>query len=140
MLPIRYLKWNRPHFELYSNKILHNVSLRGQAGRFIDKVCSGEYNHESIISHFDLILQGFEEDNIKVDCDKLLVGLEIKPFLRFLLCRGWLHIDLDKLEAISHFIPPTTCSHLRAFLGQVGYNCQFVKGFTFIAHPIYQFL
>ena len=45
-------------------------------------------------------------------------------------------IDLQKIEAIVNWKPPTNVIEIRRFLGLVGYYRKFVEGFPKLATPL----
>ena len=82
-------------------------------------------------------MQALEDRHVLAGVDKLGLGEESMAFLGYQLKAGKLHCDPAKTDAISHLVPPETRSHLRIFLGLVGYYCHFIKGFATIAYPLY---
>ena len=50
-------------------------------------------------------------------------------------CSG-IHVDKDKVKAISEMMPPTNVKMVRSFLGACGYYRKFIKDYSKIAAPL----
>lgn len=77
------LEMGPPHSLRCTNEILHKVGLRGKAGYFIYDIGSGGNDHLSAASHLNCILCIYEQDNIKVGYEKMIIGLESMLFVGF---------------------------------------------------------
>ena len=59
-------------------------------------------------------------------------------FLGFVVSRDGLKVDTEKVRAIEEWPQPRTPTHVRSFLGLVGFNRRFVKDFSLIAAPLHE--
>ncbi|GBG77527.1 hypothetical protein CBR_g23971 [Chara braunii] len=57
-------------------------------------------------------------------------------FLGYVVTRGGLRPDLQKVDAVRDAPTPTSLTHVRAFLGFASYYRRFIKGFAAIARPL----
>ena len=62
-------------------------------------------------------------------------GSTVSPFWDTVSVEG-VSVDLQKVEAILNWKPPTSVTEIRSFLGLAGYYCKFVEGFSKIAAPL----
>jgi hypothetical protein len=47
-------------------------------------------------------------------------------------------LDLNKIEAILHFLEPKIVTNVRSFLGLTGYYRNFVRGYSRLATPLFE--
>ena len=62
--------------------------------------------------------------------------LDKVSFLRHVMTRDGISVDLGKVDAIENWRRPTTVIEIRSFLGLVGYYRSFIEGFSKIALPL----
>jgi hypothetical protein len=64
--------------------------------------------------------------------------LEEVKFLGHVISKDGLAIDPSKIEAVLDWLPPTTVTEIRSFLGLAGYYRKFIQDFSRIATPLTQ--
>jgi hypothetical protein len=64
---------------------------------------------------------------------------EIK-FLGYSISQVGIVVDLDKVQEVTNWKPPTTIRQIRIFLGLAGYYRRFIPDFSRIAKPITELL
>ena len=61
-------------------------------------------------------------------------------FLRHIVSKEGIHVDLKKIEVVFEWKPPRNVTEMCSFLGLTGYYRRFVKGFSTIAAPMTRLL
>jgi hypothetical protein len=61
-------------------------------------------------------------------------------FLGHVISAGGVSVDPGKVNDVLNWMPPTTTSEIRSFLGLAGYYSRFIKDFSKIAKPMTKLL
>ncbi len=129
-----------PAFQRAVHAIIQAAGLAGIIGQFIDDLVTGGKTHVHSATNCKKMFAMLQAANFKAGATKVSLGLEELSFLGFLLQKGQIKPDPEKIAAIHRLQPPHTRSELRAFLGLTGYYREFVQGYSYIAKPLTQLL
>ncbi|XP_073529637.1 uncharacterized protein [Phyllobates terribilis] len=67
---------------------------------------------------------------------KCAMGKEELKYLGYIIARGKIMPQVNKVEAMQNWPHPSSKTQVRAFLGIVGYYRQFIMNFIMIATPL----
>ena len=81
-----------------------------------------------------------KERGMKLDKDKLDIGLKEVTFMGYRITHEGLRVDLVKVSAISEIQPPINISELRRFMGMADCQAQFLPHLTDIKQPLHNLL
>jgi hypothetical protein len=118
------------------NKAISEAQLQELVGAFIDDLATGGATHEEAAVRAGDMLRMLSAKGLKAGADKIYLGLEQMPFLGYLLEKGGMKPDPEKVAAIKRLLAPQTRTQLRSFLGLTGYYREFVRGYALIARPL----
>ena len=90
-------------------------------GSFIDDLCNGASNHEANLGAVERLLQALAEHLFRLGAGKFEVGAPQLQAFGYVVRKGKLVADPERIAAISSLVPPSNRSQLRGFLGLVGY-------------------
>jgi hypothetical protein len=96
-----------------------------------------EEEHEK---HLRLVLEKHRSNKLYAKFSKCEFWLTKVPFLGHVISAGGVSVDPGKVKDVLNWIPPTTTSEIRSFLGLVGYYHRFIKDFSKIAKPMMKLL
>jgi hypothetical protein len=96
-----------------------------------------EEEHEK---HLRLVLEKLRLNKLYAKFSKCEFWLTEVAFLRHIISTGGVSVDPGKVKDVLNWMPPTTASEIRSFLGLVGFYCQFIKDFSKIAKPMMKLL
>ena len=68
------------------------------------------------------------------------IWLKQVGFLGHVLSAEGIAVDPRKVKDVLDWLPPTTVSQIRSFLGLAGYYHRFIEGFSKIAKPMTELL
>ena len=106
---------------------------------FIDDIIIYSGSGEEHADHLRIILQTLREHRLYAKLSKCQFWLDSVVFFFFLghiVSAEGVSVDLQKVEAILDWKPPTSAPEIRSFLGLAGYYRKFVEGFSRIAAPL----
>ena len=87
-----------------------------------------------------VVFECFQEFNLKLKPAKCaFLQMEIVYLVHHVSCKG-IHPSKENVHAIEEFPMPETYTQVRVFCGLAGHYCHFIKGFTLLAHPLYDIL
>ena len=129
-----------PAFQRAITEAIHGHGLAAVVGAFIDDLATGGRGHRHSAANCARMFAMLRGSNFKAGASKVFLGQEELPFLGYLLRKGALSPDPDKVSAIERLLPPKTRSEVRAFLGLTGYYREFVYHYSHIARPLTQLL
>jgi hypothetical protein len=86
--------------------------------------------------HVREVLKVLQKEKLYAKLSKCeLMRTEVE-FLGHIIGRDGVRMMEDKVKAVVEWPPPTTATHVRAFLGTAGYYRKFIKDFSAIAAPL----
>jgi hypothetical protein len=105
---------------------------------FIDDILiysRSEAEHEERLR---LALQTLREHQLYAKFTKCEFWLPKVRFLGHVVSKDGLAVDPSKVEAVLDWLPPTTVTEIRSFLGLAGYYRKCIQNFSGIATPLTQ--
>jgi hypothetical protein len=95
-----------PYFQMIVNKAISDAQLQEIVGAFIDDLATGGATHEEAAARAGGMLRMLDSKGLKAGADKVFFGLEQMPFLGYLLEKGHMKPDPEKVAAIKRLLPP----------------------------------
>jgi hypothetical protein len=90
--------------------------------------------------HLILVLEKLRSNQLYAKFSKCEFWLTDVAFLGHVISAGGVSVDLGKVKDMLNWMPPTTASDIRSFLGLAGYYRRFIKDFSKIAKPMTKLL
>jgi hypothetical protein len=124
----------------YFQRILCTIVLAGLimiiCELYIDDLIIPAETEDELITNFRTILMRFAQYKIKINPDKLRVGMEGIEVVGHTLDHTGIHFDRTRLDGILDIPLPTTQKGLKSFLGVCGWFRDQVKEYAHIARPL----
>ena len=73
---------------------------------------------------------------ISLNPKKCSFGVTKEKLLGHIISKTRISIDLDRVEGILKFMPPTSRKELKSFFRKINFIRKFISGFTKIVHPL----
>uniref|UniRef100_A0A8C5PW96 Gypsy retrotransposon integrase-like protein 1 n=1 Tax=Leptobrachium leishanense TaxID=445787 RepID=A0A8C5PW96_9ANUR len=93
---------------------------------YLDDIVIFSPDWESHLPRVQTVLDGLRKAGFTVNPEKSAVGMEEAKYLGYVVGRGLVKPQFNKVEAIQNWPRPLTKKQVRAFLGIVGYYRRFV--------------
>ena len=103
---------------------------------FIDDSLVYSKSREEHERHLSIVLQALKDKQLYAKLIKCEFWLDRVSFLRHVVTKDGISVDLGKVDAVSNWRRPNTMTEIRSFLGLVGYYRRFIEGFSKIALPL----
>jgi hypothetical protein len=107
---------------------------------FIDDILIFSKTMEEHEEHLRLLLEKLRSNQLYAKFSKCEFWLTEVTFLGHVISAGGVLVDLGKVKNVLNWMPPTTASEIRSFLGLAGYYHRFIKDFSKIAKPMTKLL
>jgi hypothetical protein len=107
---------------------------------FIDNILIFSKKMEEHEEHLRLVLEKLRSNKLYAKFSKCEFWLTEVAFLGHVISTGGVSVDLGKVKDVLNWMPPTTASEIRCFLGLAGYCRPFIKDFSKIAKPMTKLL
>jgi hypothetical protein len=107
---------------------------------FIDDILVFSRTMEEHEEHLRLVLEKLRSNQLFAKFSKCEFWFTEVAFLRHIISAGGVSVDPGKVKDVLIWMPPTTVSEIRSFLGLAGYYHWFIKDFSKIAKPMTKLL
>jgi hypothetical protein len=107
---------------------------------FIDNILIFSKMVEEYEEHLRLVLEKLRSNLLYAKFSKCEFWLSEVTFLRHVISAGGVSVDPGKVMDVLNWMPLTTASEIRSFLGLAGYYHRFIKDFSKIAKPMTKLL
>ena len=143
-----FYKFTRMPFRLCNMPTTFQLLMQNTLGElnltycviYLDDVIIFRYTEEEHLECLHVVFEHFWEFNLKLKPAKCsFFQTEIVYLVHHISCKG-IHLNTENVHAIEEFPMPETYTQVRAFCGLVGHYCCFIKGFTHLAHLLYDIL
>jgi hypothetical protein len=103
---------------------------------FIDDILVYLKNEAEHAKHLHTVLQRLREHHLYAKLSKCDFWLKEIKFLGHTISQEGIAVDLDNVQEVMNWKPPTTVRQIQSFLGLVGYYRRFIPDFSRIAKPM----
>jgi hypothetical protein len=107
---------------------------------FIDDILVYSKNEDDHIKHLHTVLQRLRDHRLYAKLSKCDFWLREIKFLGHTISQDGVSVDLEKVQEVMDWKPPTTIRQIQSFLGLVGYYRRFILDFSRIAKPMTELL
>jgi hypothetical protein len=107
---------------------------------FIDDILVFSRTMEEHEEHLRLVLEKLRSNQLYAKFSKCEFWLTEVAFLGHIISAGGVSVDPGRVKDVLNWMPPTTISEIRSFLGLAGYYRPFIKDFSKIAKPMTKLL
>jgi hypothetical protein len=107
---------------------------------FIDNILVYSKNEEEHAGYLHVVLQRPREHRLYDKLSKCDFWLKEIKFLGQTISQAGIAVDLDKVQEVMNWKPPTTVRQIQSFLGLAGYYRRFIPDFSRIAKPMTELL
>jgi hypothetical protein len=107
---------------------------------FIDDILIFSKMMEEHEEHLRLALEKLRSNQLYAKFSKCEFWLTEVAFLGHIISARGVSVDPGKVKDVLNWMPPTTISEIRSFLGLAGYYHRFIKDFSKIAKPMTKLL
>jgi hypothetical protein len=97
---------------------------------FIDDILVYSKNQEEHAGHLHVVLQRLREHRLYAKLSKCDFWLKEIKFLGHAISQAGIAVDLDKVQEVMNWKPPTTVRQIQSFLGLAGYSHHLVIACT----------
>ncbi|GFS01637.1 Pol polyprotein [Elysia marginata] len=120
-------------FKHHLNQILHDIQA---ATNYIDDVIIFGKIREEHARNFQATLDQLQEQGVKLNKDKYLLGAKKVTFLGHVSGEDGIYLEPQKIKCISETTAPSTIVAVRSFLGMTQYVLRFIRGYATITEPL----
>ena len=126
-------------FQRLMEYVLHNCHW-SIAMVYLDDILVYGKTIEETMANLEEILKRLEAAGLKLKPKKCKLFKTEVLYLGYIIGRGEVKTNPDKVKDIMEFQAPKTDKEVRRYLGLTGYYRKFVKGYANIAHPLNRLL
>ena len=116
--------------------ILGTLVKEGKVCKLADDLFIGGSTPEELKENFQLVLQKFLENNIKLSPTKTVIAPKSVTILGWTWTSGQLKASSHKLSALASCPPPATVTALRSYLGAYRFISRLIKGYANLLTPL----
>lgn len=119
---------------------LMNEVLKKFLGKFfivyLDDILIINKSKEEYLEHLNLVLKRLHEEKLFIYLEKYVSMQGELVFLGFVISKGNIKMDLEKVEAILNWPSPRTMTEVRSFHGLASFYIRFIINFSQLCAPI----
>ena len=108
----------------------------GFVGIYLDDIIIFSNSLEEHKQHVEAVLKILKKDGLVANEKKCTFGVSEITFCGFVISNGAVKMEPSKVEAVRSWLPPTTISELRGFLGFINFYRKFLRRIGGIAAPL----
>jgi quinol-cytochrome oxidoreductase complex cytochrome b subunit len=86
--------------------------------------------------HVKIVLERLQTAGLQVNIKKSEFHVTHTKYLGYVLTNKGIKVDPNKVSALHNWLPPTTVTGIKSFLGFTGFYRQFVPKFLRVAKPL----
>jgi hypothetical protein len=131
---------NAPTYFMYLMNSVFMPELDKFVVVFIDDILVYSKNEAEHVEHLHIVLQQLRDHQLYAKLSKCDFWLKEIKFLDHTISQDGVSVDLEKVQEVMDWKPPTTVRQIRSFLGLAGYYRRFIPDFSRIAKPMTELL
>jgi hypothetical protein len=131
---------NAPAYFMYLMNSVFMPELDKFVVVFIDDIMVYSKSEDEHSMHLHVVLQRLRDHHLYAKLSKCDFWLMEIKFLGHTISQNGIAIDLEKVQEVMDWKPPTTVWQIRSFLGLAGYYRRFISDFSRIAKPMTELL
>jgi hypothetical protein len=131
---------NVPAYFMYLMNLVFMPELDKFVVVFIDDILVYSKNEDEHIMHLHIVLQRLRDHRLYAKLSKFDFWLREIKFLGHTISQDGIAVDLEKVQEVMDWKPPTTIRQIQSFLGLEGYYRRFILDFSRIAKPMTKLL
>ena len=105
---------------------------------YLDDILVVGKTFQEHIENLETVLERLRKADLKLKPSKCSLLKEEVIYLGFVVSRGGVKADPNKVTAVQNFPQPDTVKKLRSFLGLSSYYRRFIPGYAKIARPLHE--
>jgi len=105
---------------------------------YLDDILIYSKSLEDHIIHVSKVLKTLQDNHLVAKLEKCLFHVKEVEFLGHIVSGTSVRTDPKKIEAVMNWPKPVNVKQVQSFLGLCNYYRRFIKGFSLIAHPLFQ--
>jgi hypothetical protein len=121
---------NAPAYFMYLMNSIFMPGLDKFMVVFIDDILVYSKNEEEHAGHLHIVLQRLREHRLYAKLSKCDFWLKEIKFLGHTISQAGIAVDLDKVQEVMNWKPPTIVRQIRSFLGLADYYRRFIPDFS----------
>ena len=122
-------------YQRYMNDVLIDY-LDDFCIAYLDDILIYSEDAASHEKHVKLVLERLRAAGLQVDIKKSEFHVTRTKYLGYVLTNKGIEVDPEKVSALHDWLPPTTVTGVKSFLGFTGFYRQFVPEFSRVAKPL----
>jgi hypothetical protein len=131
---------NAPAYFMYLMNSVFTPELDKFVVVFIDGILVYSKNEDEHTEHLHIVLQRLRDHRLYAKLSKCDFWLREIKFLGHNISQDGISIDLEKVQEVMDWKPPTAVRQIRSFLGLARYYRRFIPDFSRIAKPMTELL